>query len=321
MATAKQGMARAAFELLKTTGTDWWSDKSPRLAAALAFYTVLSLAPLLIIVVSVAGLVLGEDRARHELAEAFQGMVGAQASDAFDAITSRPHRSSSIVGTVVGVVVLLVGASGVFGELQSSLNEIWEVEAKPGQGWRGLVRDRIFSFGMVMSVAFVLLVSLVVTAVLTAVGSTVSASLPGGPVLWKVVDFAVGLAANTAIFAAIFKVVPDAEVRWRDVWIGALFTAVLFTIGRMLIGIYLGHSSVGADYGGAGSLVAVVVWVYYSANILFLGAEFTQAYAARYGSRIVPDADAVAIPPVPSIPEQRSTGARKATPALVRRPA
>jgi membrane protein len=196
--------------------------------------------------------------------------------------------ASGTLATILGALALCVGATGVFGELQYSLNRIWEVKAKPGRGIWGEVKDRFFSFTMVLGVAFLLLVSLVLSAALSAVGRRFASALPGGELVWQIVNFVFSFVMVTGLFALIYKVVPDAKIRWADVWPGALVTALLFTLGKSLLGIYLGKASVGSAYGAAGSLVVLVVWVYYSAQILFLGAEFTQVYARRRGSEIKP---------------------------------
>lgn len=283
-----------AWPLLKETGEAWIDDKASRLAAALAFYALLSLAPLLVLAVSVAGMVFGDEAARGQISAQIQGLVGAEAGDAIQAILAHSKQpGQGVLGTVLGAVVLLFGASGVFGELQDSLNTIWEVKAKPGRGILGVVKDRLFSFGMVLGVAFVLLVSLVVSAGLSALGGFLEQSLPGGAAVWQVLNFIIGLAVVTGLFAAIYKVVPDVTIAYRDVLVGSFVTALLFTVGKALIGLYLGTASVGSPFGAAGSLVVVVVWVYYSACVFFFGAEFTQAWAARYGARIEPDRDAV----------------------------
>lgn len=283
---------REIGSLLKQTVSDWLDDDAPRLAASLAFYTALSLAPLLVIVISIAGLAFGEEAARGEIVGQIGGLVGTQGAEAVQGILeSARDPSSGIIATVIGVVVLLFGASGVFGELQAALNTIWEVKPRPGRGIKGLLKDRFLSFTMVVGVGFLLLVSLVIGAAITAVGSRLG--FDEAAILWQAVLFVVSFAVSTLLFALIFKVVPDVRIAWRDVLPGAIATAALFTIGRYLIGLYLGRASVASSYGAAGSLVAVLVWVYYSAQILFLGAELTQAYAARKGVRITPDRDAV----------------------------
>ncbi|HEU4410957.1 MAG TPA: YihY/virulence factor BrkB family protein [Polyangiaceae bacterium] len=289
---------KALWGLLKDTARDWKEDKADRLAAALAFYTVLSLAPLVVIAVSVAGLVVGEEAARGQLSGQIATLVGPQAGAAIEGILANAHKpSAGVVGTIVGAAALLLGASGVFGELQDSLNTIWEVTPKPGRGLWGVLRDRFFSFTMVLGVGFMLLVSLVVSTALAAAGKVLSGALPGGETLWGAVNFVVSFGIITTLFALIYKAVPDVKVHWGDVWVGALVTALLFTLGKIGIGLYLGKSTVASAYGAAASVVVITVWVYYSAQILFLGAEFTQVYARTFGSRIEPSKNAIPVTP------------------------
>jgi membrane protein len=283
------------WALLKETGEDFVEDNATSLAGSLAYFTLLSLAPLIVIALAIAGLAVDQEATREQLATQLGAVVGPQGASAVDAIVDNARTpSAGIVSSVLGLVVLLFGASGVFGELQSALNKIWEVEPKPGRGLWGTVRDRLFSFAMVMGVAFLLLVSLLLSTALAAVGRFLEQSLPGGEPLWQVLNFVLSFSIVSALFAVTFKVVPDAEVRWRDVWIGAVVTAFLFSVGKFLIGLYLGKSSVASAYGAAGSLVLLVIWVYFSAAILFLGAEFTQVYAKRFGADIRPSENAVA---------------------------
>ncbi len=285
-----------AWAIAKETATDWSDDDASRLAASLAFYTLLSLAPLLIIVVAIAGMALGPEAARGQIATELGQLVGSQAAKGIEAVlASARSPTGGTIGTIVGAVVLIVGASGVFGELQYALNHIWEVKAKPGRGILGEVKDRFFSFTMVLGVAFLLLVSLVLSAALSVAGRTFTSMLPGGELLWQGLNFAFSFCLITGLFALIFKYVPDVEIRWSDVWVGAAMTALLFTIGKSLLGVYLGKASFNSSYGAAGSLVVLVVWVYYSAQILFLGAEFTQVQARRRGRPLKPTAKAVAL--------------------------
>lgn len=286
-----------AWNLVKTTASDWIDDKAPRLAAALAYYALLSLAPLIVLALAVAGFVFDEEAARGGIARQMASVVGTSGAQAVQSIVENAKApGAGIFSTVVGIVVLLFGASGVFGELEAALDTIWEVEPRPGQGIKGLIRDRLFSFAMVMGVAFLLLVSLILSAVLAAVGTFLSGVLPGGEAVWQVINFAISLAVVTGLFAIMFKVVPHAKIAWHDVWIGAFATALLFTLGKLLIGLYLGKASVASSYGAAGSLVVLVIWVYYSASILLFGAEFTQVYATRHGSRIEPTENAIRVP-------------------------
>ena len=293
-----KGRLASAASMLKQTAAQWSKDEAARLAASLALYTMLSIAPLLVIAISIAGMAFGVEAARGQISQQISSVVGAEAGKAIEALVANAQNpSSGILSSIIGTAVLLFGASGVFGELQSALNRIWEVKPKPGRGIIGVLRDRFLSFSMVMGVAFLLLVSLVVSAALAAMTSYFQSLIPL-PVLWQAVDVVVGLGLATVIFALTFKVVPDVKIRWRDVWVGGVATAVAFSIGRVALAWYVGRSSTVSPFGAAGSLVALVVWIYYSAQILFLGAEFAQVYAARHGSRILPSENAVPIEPI-----------------------
>ena len=286
---------KTAWAITKQTAADWLEDDASRLAASLAFYTLLSLAPLVIIAVAIAGLLLGPEAARGQIAGELSNVVGRGAAQGIQAVVaSAKSTTSGTIGTIVGVATLFIGASGVFGELKYALNSIWEVRAKPGRGVLGEVKDRFLSFTMVLGVAFLLLVSLLLSALLSAVGRSFTSLLPGGEMFWQAANFSFSLAMVTALFALIFKYVPDVEIRWSDVWLGAAVTALLFTIGKSLLGVYLGKAAIGSSYGAAGSLVVLVVWVYYSAQILFLGAEFTQVQARFRGRAIKPSQKAIA---------------------------
>ena len=281
---------------IKETISDWIDDGAARLAAALAYYSLLSLAPLLVISIAIAGFVFGHDAARGRVAGELGAVVGAQAAESIQSVVANARSPvSGVLSTIVGVVTLFIGASGVFGELQSSLNSIWEVKRKPGRGIWGEIKDRFLSFTMVLGVAFLLLVSLVLNSILSAIGTKFSEVLPGGELLWQGLNFAFSLSVITGLFALIFKYVPDAAIRWRDVWLGAAVTAGLFTIGKFLLALYLGKAAIGSSYGAAGSLIALVVWVYYAAQILLLGAEFTQVQARRSGREIRPARGALAL--------------------------
>jgi membrane protein len=277
------------WAVLKDTVQEWIDDNAARVAASLAFYTLLSLAPLVILTIALAGVVMGEDTARDRIIYEVGQLVGPEGAKTINAVVASAHQSNDgVLSTVIGLIVLFVGASGVFGELQYAMNTIWGVKPKQTSGLMLLVRERVFSFAMVIAVAFLLLVSLVVSAVLSGIGRFMAGSLPGGDAVWQVVNVVLSIGIITALFGLIFKVVPDVEVRWRDVWVGALATAVLFTVGKQLLGIYLGKSSVASAYGAAGSIVALVVWVYYSSQLVFFGAEFTQVYARAIGRTITP---------------------------------
>jgi membrane protein len=284
---------RQIIDLFKATFSDWSEDKASRLAAALAYYAAVSLAPLLVILMTIAGLALGEEAARGRISAQIGNLVGGQSAQAVEDIIAHANRpSTGLLASVVAIITLLVGASGVFAALQDGLNTIWEVEPKPGRGIAGMIKDRFLSLTMVLGVGFLLLVSLVLSAVLSALGEFVGGWLPFPPFVLQALNFIISFAVVTLLFALIYKFLPDVKIAWNDVWLGAAITALLFTIGKFLIGLYLGRGSVGSAYGAAGSLIVILIWVYYSAQILFFGAEFTQVYADRFGSRITPDKDA-----------------------------
>jgi membrane protein len=295
--------ASRAWQILKETATGWDEDNVARLAASLAYYTLLSVAPLIILAVAVAGLAFGEDAAREHISGELASVVGSGAATAIQSIAKNAHTpGSGILSVVVGVVVLLFGASGVFGELQSALNTVWDVAPKPGRGVWGLVKDRFFSFTLVVGVAFLLLVSLLVSAALTWVGQVFASSLPGGATVWQILNFCISLAVVTALFGVMFKTLPDVNIKWREVWVGAAVTAGLFTLGKFLLGLYLGSAGVSSAYGAAGSIVALVIWVYYSSQVLLVGAEFTEVYARLSGARITPNEHAVPLEQVQGTP-------------------
>lgn len=284
---------QSIWSLLRQTFADWSEDKAPQLGAALAFYTALSIAPLLVLALAAAGAVFGAEAARGQIAEQMEQLVGEAGSQAIeDMIASAREPKAGTMAAVLGVITLLFGASGVFGQLQDALNTIWEVKPKPGRGFFGVIRDRFVSVAMVMGIVFLLLVSLLVTTALASLDQWTS-RLPEA-LAWAAqgLNFVISFAVITLLFAMMFKVLPDVKMAWSDVWLGAAVTAALFTVGKFAIGLYLGHSSMAASYGVAGSFVVLLVWVYYSAQILFFGAELTQVYANRYGSRIIPSENA-----------------------------
>jgi membrane protein len=291
---------RDGFRLFKETIAEWNEDNVPVLAAALAYYTIFSLAPLLIIAIAIAGAVFGEEAARGEIVRQIQGLVGRDGAEAIQAMIQNAHQpgSGGGIATVVGVVILLFGASGVFGQLQTALNTIWEVKPKPGKGIASFLQSRFLSFAMVLVIGFLLLVSLVLSAVLVAISSFFGGLVPALAVLGQVINFAISFSVITVLFAGIYKFLPDVEVPWSNLWVGAGVTALLFNIGKFLIGLYLGNSSVGSTYGAAGSLVVLLVWVFYSAQILLIGAEFTQVYSKYRGTPLKPSKHAVHIPKI-----------------------
>ena len=284
---------RTLWHLIKEAAADWSHDRAPRLGAALAYYTVFSLVPFLVVVIALIGLVLGQEAAQSAILSHIATLVGDQSAAAIkDMIQRADQPSTGLVATGLAVVTLLFGASGVFGQLQDALNTVWGVEPKEGRGVWGFIKDRFLSFVAVLGTGFLLLVSLILSSALAAFGKWFSGLLPLPEALLHLFNFVLSFVVVTGLFALIFKVLPDARVAWRDVWVGALLTAALFTIGKYALGLYLGKSNVASAYGAAGSLVLILVWVYYSAQILLYGAEFTQVYANRVGERIVPAPDA-----------------------------
>ena len=288
-------MSLSAFwQLLKETYAQWSAAKPFQLAAALAYYTLFSLAPLLLIAIAVAGVAFGREATEHQLLATFQGFMGPQGAQAIQGLLhSASTTGSGVVATVVGVVTLLIGAGGVVGQLQEALNTMWGVEAKSEGGIWGLVRRRVVSFAIVLGVGFLLLVSLLISAALAAMVQVVQGALPGGAALWHGIEFVVSLGLITLLFALIYKAVPDVNITWRDVRIGAAVTAGLFTVGKFLLGLYLGRKGITSPYGAAGSLVLVLLWVYYSGLIFLFGAAFTKVHAAAHGTDVQPARHAV----------------------------
>ena len=281
------------WTLLKRAASAWIDDYAPSMGAALSYYTIFSLAPLLLIVISIAGLFFGADAVRGQLFGELRGLMGIDAAKAVEGIlASVSEPAEGIAATVIGVVVLLIGATAVFGELQSALDRIWRAPTlDKSSGLWGLLRTRLLSFGMILGVAFLLMVSLVLGAVIAALGKWWGGAFAGWETVAQLVNAAVGFALTTAVFAMIYKFMPRATVRWADVWLGAMVTSMLFTVGKFLIGLYIGKSGVASAFGAAGSLVVILVWVYYSAQIFLIGAEFTWVYAHTFGSlRELPNA-------------------------------
>ncbi|WP_009634039.1 YihY/virulence factor BrkB family protein [Synechocystis sp. PCC 7509] len=288
---------KTIFTLLKETVDEWNKDKASRLAAALAYYTVFSLSPLLIIAIAIAGAIFGEEAARGEIVGQIQGLVGKDGAEFIQtAIESaaKPQEGGGLA-SAISVVVLLFGASGVFSQLQDALNTIWEVQPDPKAGAGGFIRARFLAFSMVLGIGFLLLVSLLLSAALSGVIGYLGHLFPVISSLLQVANFVLGFIVTTVLFGLIYKFLPDVKIKWNDVLIGAAITSLLFSIGRYGLGLYLGNSSFGSTYGAAGSLVIILAWVYYAAQILFFGAEFTQVYARRYGSQIVPSKNAIPI--------------------------
>ena len=273
---------KSIWELLKSSLTQWLNDQPFQMASSLAYYTIFSLAPLLIIVTAIAGFAFGKDAAEQQIFERIQRTIGQQGAEAIHGLIQNASNQpeTGIISGVLGFVVLLFGAGAVVGQLQASLNTIWRVVPKPGQGVWHFIHQRFMSFAMILGIGFLLLVSLIVNAAVTGLAKLIGNFLA----LAYALDLLISLVFITALFAMIYKFLPDVELRWGDVWIGAALTSLLFSIGEFLIGFYLGHSSVTSSYGAAGSLITILLWVYYSSLIFFLGAEFTQVYAAQHGS-------------------------------------
>jgi membrane protein len=282
-----------AKRLARLTWEKWSTYRIPQLGASLAFYTALSIAPLLIISLAIGALAFGDKAAKGEVAAQMKSLVGDQGAQAVQqVIKSADQPRAGTAAAVLGLVMLFFGASGVFSELQQSLNIIWEVKPEAGRGLVRIIRDRFFSFVMVLGVAFLLLVSLVLSAVLSSLGKFVSGLPPSVSWLAQLLNIAVSFGVITLLFAMIFKVLPDAKIAWRQVWLGAVLTALLFTIGKFFIGLYLGQSSMASSYGVAGSFVVLLVWVYYSSQILYLGAAITKVVADESGLGTVPKKNA-----------------------------
>jgi membrane protein len=299
------------WHLIKEAATDWSHDRAPRLGAALAYYTVFSIVPLLIIIIAIIGLVFGQEAAQGAIMQQIAGLVGEQSAAALKDMIQRANEpSSGILSTVIAIGTLMVGASAFFGELQAALNTVWGLEPKEGLGIWGFIKARFLSMATVLGTAFLLLVSLVLSTALSAMGKWFSGILPLPEFVLQSINVLLSFAVITGLFSLIFKVLPDAHISWWDVWVGAALTAALFTIGKFAIGLYLGKSNVGSAYGAAGSLVIVLVWVYYSAQILLYGAEFTQVYANRRGERIVPTQDATAANQKKATPAEQVQGAK-----------
>jgi membrane protein len=288
MRPAIQTGLAAGRSLVEQVWTAWRADYAASMGAALAYYTMFSLAPLLLIVISVAGLVFGEAAARGEIQVQLDALMGPHSAGAVqDLLASVHHPAKGLAATLLGLVLLLAGAASVFSELQDALDRIWRVPAKegPGPGWLGLLRSRLLPFGMILALGFLLTVSLVASATLAALGHTLNPIFSGWQALAATANAVGGFVLAAGVFALIFKIMPRVHVMWKDVWVGALFTAVLFALGKSLIGLYIGRSGVASGFGAAGSLVVILLWVYWSAQILLIGAEFTWVYANRFGSR------------------------------------
>lgn len=293
------------LKVVKTAFGSWSTDKAPKMAAALAYYSAFALAPMLFIAIAVAGLAFGQEAARGQVVSQIEGLVGEDSAKAIQDVLQKVNQpKASIVASIIGFFALLFGASGVFGELQDSLNVIWKVKKKPGRGILGTLKDRFLSFSMVLGLGFLLLVSLVVSAGLAALGNLIGGDDAG--FLLKALSFVFSFVVVTGLFSLMFRYLPDARTRWKHALIGGAVTAILFTAGKFAIGAYLGHSKVVSTYGAAGAFLLVLLWVYYSSQILFLGGEVTKAYADADGRAPAPDPDAVRVKETATGPAKRA---------------
>lgn len=293
---------KQVWRLLKQAFQEWNQDKASQLAAALAYYTLFSLAPLLILAIAIASLFFDNGAVRDQLMGQVESLMGGASADFVGTVldnANRPGESSGWVASAISVVLLLVGATGVLSQLQLSLNTIWNLEARPGIGLIDQVRKRLLSLGMVIVIGFLLLVSLIASSLISGFSGYLNMLMPGLDALVQFLNFVLAFGLSTLLFAVMFKYLPDAIIAWRDVWFGATATAILFSVGKYLIGLYLGNSSFSSSYGAAGSVIILLVWVFYSAQILFYGAELTQVYSCRFGSQIKPNKYAVQREPSP----------------------
>ncbi len=275
---------------------EWGEDKASRLAASMAYYTVFSIPPLIIFVLSIAGKVF--ENANTQLERQLSALLGSRAAESVALIienANQPGSNDSRWALIIGIVTLILGASGVFAQLQDALNTIWDVQPDPDRGIMGTIKARLFSYSLVLGVAFLLLVSLILSAGLSQLTDILTGGGEDLAILGQALNLIISFVVITGLFALMFKYIPDVIIQWRDVWRGALMTALMFTIGKFAIGLYLGQSTIADNYGAAGALIILLLWVNYSSQILFFGAEFTQVYANRYGSKVVPDEDAISL--------------------------
>jgi membrane protein len=269
-------------DLMKRAVAGWIADGANSMGAALAFYTLLSMAPLLVLVITLAGLIIGRDHAQEVLMAQMSGLLGDTGAEGVQVVLeAADNKKGGILATVISLFTLLLGATTVFAELKTDLDRIWKSKPPKSSGVWSFIRARLLSFGLVVTIGFLLLISLVVSAALSYIGT----AFGGGVILMQLLEFVASIAVMTVLFAAVYKVLPSERIAWRDVWVGAAVTAVLFWIGKFLIGLYLGKSAMASSFGAAGALVVTIVWVYYSAQIFFLGAEFTKEYALSHGTK------------------------------------
>lgn len=288
------GKLKAVGSVVKQSFSEWSNDKCPRLGAALSYYTIFSLAPLLLLVVSIAGLAFGRDAAEGRILGELSGIVGVEAAETIQTAVAKANKpAGGIIGIILGFLALLFGATGVVVELQDALNTVWKVVPKPNRGIKGMIRTRLLSLTMIAALGFLLLVSLVVSAGLSALTGWLRGVIGDLVVIGWIADIVISLGVVTALIALMYKILPDAKVAWRDLWVGAGVTAFLFLVGKYLISLYIGKASVGSAFGAAGSLAVLLVWIYYSAQLILLGAELTRVYANRFGRKVVPTAEAM----------------------------
>ncbi|MEA5452482.1 YihY/virulence factor BrkB family protein [Leptolyngbya sp. CCNP1308] len=296
---------KQVLRLLKQAFQAWNQDQASQLAAALAYYTLFSLAPLLILAIAIAGLFFDNAAVRDQLMGQVESLMGGASADFVRTVldnANRPGENTGWVASVISIVLLIVGATGVLSQLQMALNRIWNIEACPGVGIVDQFRKRLLSLGMIIVIGFLLLVSLLATSVISGFSGYLQTLMPGLDALVQLFNIVLGFGLTTLLFALMFKYLPDAIIAWRDVWFGAAATAVLFSVGKYLIGLYLGNSSFSSSYGAAGSVIILLVWVFYSAQILFYGAELTEVYSRHFGSQIKPNKYAVQREPSPDQP-------------------
>lgn len=287
--------AKKSWAVLKSTFNEFSEDNVLRLSAALAYYAMFSIGPLLVIVVGLAGIAFHHANVRNQIQQQLQSMLGPKGAETISTMMRSQKHGGGIITTIIGFVALLFGAGGVFGALQDSLNTIWEVKPKPGIGIWGLIRTRFLSLSMVFGTGFLLLVSMALTTFLSAAASSVGAKLGVSEILIHIVNFIVSFAVITVLFAMIFKYLPDVRIPFRKVWVGAILTSFLFTLGKYGLAMYLGRASTTSSYGAAGSVIIILMWVYYASLILFFGAEFTQVYAKETGTQVLPRRYAVRV--------------------------
>lgn len=272
---------RTAWRVFKAGFAGWWNDNLSRLGASLAYYTLFAIAPVLVVAIGIAGIVFGPDAVRGQIVHQVDDLIGLEGGRAVQALLQgASNHSAGVLATVIGSITFLLTATGAFLELQYALNTIWRVAPKASASIREFLMQRLISFGLVVAIGFLLMVSLAVSAALAAFGGWLNASAPGMAVIWIVVNLIISVGVTTLLFALLYKVLPDVDLGWKDVWIGALITSVLFAIGKTLIGLYIGRSSTASSYGAAGSVMILLLWVYYSSQVVLLGAEMTRAFTA-----------------------------------------